>query len=65
MKREGYKFGVVWIAENDSSGNGDDVHTIASYVSTLLLSDLFHKQPGDVAEDIFRYRQSHGLKVSQ
>jgi hypothetical protein len=56
MKRQGYKFGVAWIAENDNSGMGDDVLTIAAYVSTLLLSDLFGKEPREVAEAIYGYR---------
>ncbi len=61
MKREGYKFGVAWIAENDDVGSGDarDVEAVAGYISTLLLADLFHKQPTNVAQDIVKYREQH------
>lgn len=61
MKRQGYKFGVAWIAANDNSGNGDDVETVAGYVSTLLLADLFGKEPAAVAADIVRYRTEHKI----
>lgn len=55
--REGYRFGVRWIAENDDADTLD-VEAVAGYISTLLLADLFHKQPADVAKDIVRWRQS-------
>ena len=62
-KREGYKFGVAWIAENDDPGSADarDVEVVAGYISTLLLADLFHKQPVDVARDVVVHRQQHGI----
>ena len=58
MRREGYKFGVRWIAENDDPGSPDaqNVEVVAGYVSTLLLADLFHKEPAEVAKDIVRWR---------
>jgi len=62
MRREGYKFGVRWIANNDDPGSHDaqNVEVVASYISMLLLADLFHKQPAEVAKDIVRWRnQSH------
>ena len=57
--REGYRFGVRWIAENDDSGSADarNEEVVAGYISTLLLADLFHKQPADVAKDIVRWRK--------
>jgi hypothetical protein len=60
MTREGYKFGVAWIAENDSPGSADaqDAAVVAGYISTLLLADLFHKEPATVAQDIVRYRHA-------
>ena len=56
--REGYRFGVRWIAENDDPGSADaqNVEVVAGYVSTLLLADLFHKEPATVARDIAAYR---------
>jgi hypothetical protein len=56
MKRQGYKFGVAWVAENDNAGNGDSLDDIAGYVTTLLLADLFGKDSKDVARDIHEYR---------
>ena len=60
MKRQGYKYGVEWIAANDNAGNGDSLEDIAGYVTTLLLADLFGKKPQKVAEDIYRCRQQQG-----
>jgi hypothetical protein len=58
MKREGYKFGVAWIAENDGPGDNDNAETIAGYISVLLLADLFHKEAAAVAQDVVRYRHA-------
>lgn len=55
MKSRGYRFGVAWIGENDEP-NDLDPDTIDGYVSTLLLADLFGKDPKDVANDIVKYR---------
>ena len=57
--REGYRFGVAWIAENDAPGDNADVNTIVGYISVLLLADLFHKEAADVAHDVLRYRQKN------
>jgi len=56
-KRQGYKFGVAWIAMNDSPNDGDDVEAVATYVSTLLLADLFGKDNKQVGKDVWEYRQ--------
>lgn len=49
MTRRGYRFGVQWIAENDEPGS-IDVAEISGYISTLLLADLFCKDPIKVAQ---------------
>jgi hypothetical protein len=59
--RKGYKFGVAWIAANDNAGSPDalDWVEVATYISTLLLADLFDKSPNRVAKDIVAYREKH------
>lgn len=54
--RQGYKFGVAWIALNDAPGDNGSVDDIAGYVSTLLLADLFGKDNTVVAKDVFDFR---------
>lgn len=54
-KRRSYSFGVEWIAFNDDPQT-TDVDEIRGYVSTLLLADLFSKDPWDVARDIAKVR---------
>jgi hypothetical protein len=58
VKREGYRFAVRWIAENDDAGSPDarDEDTVAGYITTLLVADMFHKSPAEVAKDIIRSR---------
>ena len=58
MKKQGYKFGVAWIARNDNAGNGDGVAEIAEYVTVLLLADLFGKTEAAVAADVFKAREA-------
>lgn len=47
-KRASYKFGVEWIAWNDEPEETDH-EIISGYISTLLLADLFTKEPMVVA----------------
>ena len=58
--KNGYRFAVAWIAQNDNAGNGDSIEEIAGYVSTLLLADLAEKDPDKVARDIMQVRSEHG-----
>lgn len=53
------KYGVDWIALNDESGGDErlDVSSVASYISTALLADLFGKTPEDIAKRIVRRRE--------
>jgi hypothetical protein len=55
MRRASYREGVSWIAMNDEPID-TDVESIAGYISTLLLADLFGKSPDDVAADIKKHR---------
>lgn len=63
-QRASYRHGVRWIAHNDDCGGGASVAEIASYISTLLLADLFGADPERVALDIARERQRAGLAVA-
>jgi hypothetical protein len=53
-----YWYGVYWIAENDDPGSGDstDADVVKSYISTLLLADVFGKEPLTVAYDVIALR---------
>lgn len=57
-KRASYRYGVEWIAVNDDAGSSDatDIPSVSGYISTLLLADLFGKEPDDVACDVVKYR---------
>ena len=52
-----YKYGISWIAENDEPEDMD-VDSVDGYISTLLLADLFGKDPHEVAEKIVAKRHS-------
>ena len=54
--RASYRHGVRWIAENDEP-DSLEADEIEGYVSTLLLADLFGKEPETVAADIVRQRE--------
>jgi hypothetical protein len=63
MKRASYREAVAWIADNDEPGD-HEVASIAGYISTLLVADLFRLPPVRVAADILRkrlYRHGRGL----
>lgn len=51
-----YKFGVEWIVVNDDVSEMD-FEVVADQISTLLLADLFGKDPNKVAQDIIRFRK--------
>lgn len=55
-KRHGYRFGVDWIALNDNPGEDDSEEDISIYVTTMLLADLFGKDPETVGRDIYARR---------
>lgn len=55
MKRASYKFGVEWIAKNDESEE-TEIEFIKYQISTLLLADLFERDPKEVAKDILKKR---------
>ncbi len=57
-KRRGYKFGVEWIAENDDP-TVTNISSVAANISTLLLADLFGKEPVIVAMDIVSHREKY------
>lgn len=61
MTRASYKRGVAWIALNDDVGSEDAlrVETVADYISTSLLADLFGVDRLKVARDIVIYRSRY------
>jgi len=56
VKRASYRIGVAWIAQNDEPLDRDP-ESIAEYISTQLLADLFGVEPARVAADVLRARQ--------
>jgi hypothetical protein len=58
--RASYRAGVYWIAHNDEGGESDP-EAVAGFLSTLLLADLFEKDPDAVARDVLRIRKRDGL----
>jgi hypothetical protein len=58
MKRASYKEAVFWIAHNDNAGSDDSEQEVASYVSTLLVADLFSVEPERVTRDVIRIRDN-------
>jgi hypothetical protein len=59
VRRASYRAGVAWIAVNDEPTDRD-AESIAGYVSTLLLADLFAIEPDRVAADVLRARRRAG-----
>lgn len=57
-RKQGYRFGVSWIAENDdpASSDAENVEELRGLISVMLLADLFGKEPEDVARDVAKYR---------
>lgn len=53
--RQGYRFGVSWIAMNDEP-SCLDFDAISEMISVMLLADLFGKDPLQVAKDIIKFR---------
>ena len=62
MKAKGIKFAVDWIALNDAAGDPDalEAEVVAGYISTLLVADIFNKDPEDVALRVVRRRRKFG-----
>lgn len=58
-KKQGYKFGVEWIALNDAAGDDEPAEQMTGYISVALLADLFGKDAENVAKDVYAYRQKH------
>lgn len=59
MKRASYREAVHWIAVNDDGADGADrtnEASIAGYVTTLLIADIFGVEPERVARDVVRVR---------
>ena len=57
-----YAFAIAWIALNDNPGGDDDIDDIASYISTMLVADLFEEKAEKVARDIATYRMNSQMR---
>ena len=62
MNRASYRAAVAWIAANDESGtdtpsNPDAEASVACYVTTLLIADIFDVEPERIARDVMRARR--------
>lgn len=55
-RRASYRAGVRWIADNDEPTIMDP-EVVAYFTTTLLLADLFGKEPKEVGRAIVRIRQ--------
>ena len=51
-----YHNAVHWIADNDNPGDDENVEDIATYISTMLVADLFDVTPKRVARDVASIR---------
>lgn len=56
-----YRAAVSWIAENDDAGSNDalDPEVVAGYVTTILVADVWDKEPEEVAAAIVKYRKKN------
>lgn len=55
-----YRDGVEWIAFNDEPSDRNP-ESVAQFISTLLLADLFDKTPETVAAAVIRMRRSRSI----
>jgi len=60
MKKPSLAAAVQWIAENDAPGDNDPAESIAEYISTLLVADLFDVHPMEIAKRVIRIRSPEG-----
>jgi hypothetical protein len=60
MARASYRKAVEWIAHNDEPGDRDP-ESVSEFISTLLVADIFGKEPLTVARAIIRYRERIGV----
>lgn len=60
-KRPSWRAGVEWIAWNDEPSELDE-ERVAYFISSLLLADLFGKEPLEVGRAVVRYRKLHGVE---
>lgn len=60
MKRASYKEAVMWIGLNDEDGASErlDADTVAGYISTTLVADIFGVPSIQVAEAIVAFRMN-------
>lgn len=56
MKRASYRAAVAWIAANDEAGSDDRLEAVSSYVTTLLIADIFGVDEARVGADVLRIR---------
>lgn len=52
---KGYWYAVTWIAYNDD-GITLDTEQIEGYITTMLVADLYGREPWEVALDVIKIR---------
>jgi len=70
MKRPSYRAAVEWIARNDNAGQdtaapakyAQSRESVAAYISTVLVADLFDMPVQRVADDVMRKREQIGAE---
>lgn len=67
MKRASYRYGIAWVAMNDSAGDDNRLEPdeVGYLVSSLLIADLFDVPPERVGADIVRYRKKEDRERSK
>jgi len=58
-----YRHAIRWIAINDEPGESgeSDVYNVESQISTLLVADIFGKEPEAVAKAILAVRKKESI----
>jgi hypothetical protein len=54
--RQGLKWAIQWIADNDSVGDDDSVDILEGFVSVALVADMFDKPQLDIANRVYKLR---------
>ncbi len=56
MTQPKYLDAVIWISENDSPGDDDDVEILSGLVTVCMVADLFNIASDIVAQDVLSCR---------
>lgn len=59
-----YRRMIAWMGDNDETGE-TDVEIVASLISTVMVADVFGKEPVDVAKAVLRYRRHEAKRRAE